>query len=90
VRDYVHKGSFLFVEGKNRTRSWDDKDTNKKVYRHEVLIWELSLLDRAEQNGNGGRSRGETADRGDAYEHAGARQNDGYDALGIDDRDIPF
>ena len=30
VRDYVKKGSKLYVEGKIQTRSWDDKETGAK------------------------------------------------------------
>ena len=43
VRDYVHKGSKLYVEGKIQTRSWE-KD-GQKHYRTEVLVNEMVLLD---------------------------------------------
>jgi len=33
VKDYVKKGSKLFIEGKIQTRSWEDKDTKAKRYR---------------------------------------------------------
>ena len=39
LRDYVKKGSKLYVEGRITTRSWDDKETGKKVYR-----WRASRL----------------------------------------------
>ena len=35
VRDYVKKGSKLYVEGKLQTRSWDDKETGQKRYKTE-------------------------------------------------------
>ena len=44
VRDYVKKGSKLYVEGRITTRSWDDKESGKKVYRTEIVIGDLSLL----------------------------------------------
>ena len=44
VRDYVKKGSKLFVEGKIQTRSWEDKDTKAKRYRTEIIVNDLSLL----------------------------------------------
>ena len=44
VRDYVKKGSQLFVEGKIQTRSWDDKTSGEKKYKTEILVNELSLL----------------------------------------------
>ena len=45
IRDYVKKGSKLYVEGKIQTRSWDDKETGAKRYKTEILVNELSLLD---------------------------------------------
>jgi single-strand DNA-binding protein len=33
VRDYVSKGSQLFIQGKIQTRSWDDKQSGQKRYR---------------------------------------------------------
>jgi single-strand DNA-binding protein len=44
VRDYVKKGSKLYIEGKIQTRSWDDKETGAKRYRTEILVNDLSLL----------------------------------------------
>jgi len=48
VRDYVKKGSKLYIEGRLQTRSWDDKETNKKLYRTEVVVKEFILLDQRE------------------------------------------
>ena len=42
VRDYVKKGTQLFIEGKIQTRSWDDKSTGEKKYHTEILIDELT------------------------------------------------
>jgi single-strand DNA-binding protein len=47
IRDYVKKGSRLYVEGKIQTRTWE-KD-GQKQYRTEVLVNELSLLDGRKQ-----------------------------------------
>lgn len=44
VRDYVRKGSKLYVEGKIQTRSWDDKTSGEKKYRTEIIVNDLSLL----------------------------------------------
>src|SRR6202021_2363235 len=57
VRDYVKKGSKLYVEGRLTTRSWDDKDTGKKVYRTEIMVNDLVLLSgRGEGEGGSGGS----------------------------------
>ena len=35
VRDYVKKGTQLFIEGKIQTRAWDDKESGQKKYRRD-------------------------------------------------------
>jgi single-strand DNA-binding protein len=42
---YIRKGSQIYVEGKIRSRSWDDKDGNKR-YTTEILGETLQLLGR--------------------------------------------
>lgn len=42
---YVKKGSQLYIEGKLRTRSWDDKDNNKR-YTTEIVADVMQLLGR--------------------------------------------
>ncbi len=64
LRDYVRKGSRIYIEGALRTRSWDDKETGQTKYRTEVVVLEVSLLSPAQtteaetgssayRNGNG-------------------------------------
>lgn len=47
---YVSKGSQIYVEGKLRTRSWDDKDGNTR-YVTEVLAERLELLGKKDNQG---------------------------------------
>ena len=42
---YVRKGSQLFIEGRIRTRSWDDKDGNKR-YTTEIVGDNMQMLGR--------------------------------------------
>lgn len=92
VRDYVKKGTQLFVEGKLQTRSWDDKESGQKKYRTEILVNEMSLLggrgEGAASGSGGGYSRSNTASFDRAPQNA-APQDDFADA-GITDDDIPF
>lgn len=37
VAKYMSKGSQLLIEGRLKTRSWEDKETGKKTYRTEVV-----------------------------------------------------
>ena len=44
VRDYVTKGSHVFIQGKIQTKSWDDKQSGQKRQKTEILVHELTLL----------------------------------------------
>ena len=56
---YVKKGSQLYIEGKLRTRSWDDKDNNKR-YTTEIVADVMQMLGRrgeeSSQSGPGSTS----------------------------------
>jgi single-strand DNA-binding protein len=87
IRDYVKKGSQIFIEGKIQTRSWDDKESGQKKYRTEILINELSLL-----GGGGGRSEGSSSSSSYSSSKSSAPSapaND-YADQQITDDDIPF
>ena len=91
IRDYVKKGTQVFVEGKIQTRSWDDKESGQKKYRTEILINDLSLLG---GGGGGNRSEGGNASTGGYSTNrtsapVTAPSND-YADQGITDEDIPF
>jgi single-strand DNA-binding protein len=48
---YVKKGAQLYIEGKIRTRSWDDKDGNKR-YTTEIVADVMQMLGkRSESSG---------------------------------------
>lgn len=42
---YVKKGNQLFIEGKLASRSWDDKEGNKR-YITEVIVSNMQMLDK--------------------------------------------
>lgn len=48
---YVTKGRQLYIEGRLRTRSWDDKDGNKR-YTTEVYADNMKLLGKRDDNGD--------------------------------------
>ena len=88
VRDYVKKGTQLFIEGKIQTRSWDDKNSGEKKYRTEVLVNDLVLLSGRGEGGEGGN-----------YNRVGSSAYDQRNSVGsadlvssteITDDDIPF
>ncbi|MDD2793107.1 MAG: single-stranded DNA-binding protein [Sediminibacterium sp.] len=45
AQKYLHKGSLIYVEGRLRTRSWEDKDGHKK-FATEVVGDNLIMLDK--------------------------------------------
>ena len=90
VRDYVKKGSQIFIEGKIQTRSWDDKETNVKKYRTEILVNELSLLG-GRGGAEGGSSSGGYSSRSSASSSsASSAPASDYADQQITDDDIPF
>jgi single-strand DNA-binding protein len=90
VRDYVKKGTQLYIEGKIQTRSWDDKESGQKKYRTEILVNELTLLGKPGDGASsgGGYSRSNTASY-DQRTPASSSQPE-YADTGITDDDIPF
>ena len=49
AQNYLHKGSLVYVEGKIRTRSFDDKDGQRK-YVTEIIAENILLLDKKEND----------------------------------------
>lgn len=45
AQKYLHKGSLVYIEGRLRTRSWEDKDKNKR-FSTEVVGDNLVMLDK--------------------------------------------
>lgn len=89
IRDYVKKGSKLFIEGRITTRNWDDKEhAGRKVYRTEIIVSDLSLLSGRDEGSPGSnRSSGSTAGF-DQRQPVG--QDDVAQQAEISDDDIPF
>lgn len=53
---YLRKGALIFFTGKAKTRSWDDQQTGKKVYRTEYHGTFKFLESKQNQNHSGGGS----------------------------------
>ena len=87
VRDYVKKGTQVFVEGKIQTRSWDDKESGAKRYKTEILVNELSLLGKP---GGGGGEGGGYSKSSTPYTAGAPAAAPDYADQGITDDDIPF
>ena len=49
---YLKKGSQALVTGRLKTQSWEDKDTQKKMYRTEIIAENVQFGRRADENYN--------------------------------------
>jgi len=91
IRDYVKKGSKLYIEGKITTNSWDDKESGQKRYRTEIIVNDLSLLSGRDEGGSGSGGYSRQSGSSGNFDQ---RQPTGQDDLGqsaeISDDDIPF
>jgi single-strand DNA-binding protein len=86
VRDYVKKGSKLYVEGRIQTRTYDDKQTQQKRYWTEIRINDLVLL-----SGRGEGESGSSSRSGTSYDQRQpAHADDVVQGTEITDDDIPF
>jgi single-strand DNA-binding protein len=47
LRDYVRKGSRIYIEGVLRTHSWEDRESGQRKSRTEVVVLDVSLLSQA-------------------------------------------
>ncbi|WP_321289344.1 single-stranded DNA-binding protein [uncultured Sunxiuqinia sp.] len=85
VEQYVKKGDRLYIEGRIRTRSWEDKEGNKR-YTTEIYGDNMEMLGgpRNQQGGN------------DNQNHSSAAQNDKGNSVNEPDfspneeDDLPF
>lgn len=82
VEKYVKKGHKVYIEGRLKTRSWQDKDGNTR-YTTEVLADELTMLSRPDQPMQNNEA---------PYNSSGTPENPTKvdDIINNDDDDLPF
>jgi single-strand DNA-binding protein len=87
AKNYVKKGSSLFVEGKITNRSWDDKDTGQKKYRTEIIVNDFTFVgSKTASEGGGSYSKSSST----PYTAAAPAAAPDFADQGITDDDIPF
>jgi single-strand DNA-binding protein len=59
VGENLHKGARVYLEGRKRTESWDDKQTGAKHYRDLVYVDRIEFLD-SRGSGTGHRNPAES------------------------------
>ncbi|EFV82163.1 single-stranded DNA-binding protein, partial [Achromobacter xylosoxidans C54] len=68
--EYLKKGRSVYIEGRLKTRKWQDKDTGADRYSTEIVADQMQMLGGREDGGGGGGSYG----GGGGYDDAPARQ----------------
>lgn len=76
ARDYLRKGSKIYVEGKLRTNKWQDESGNDR-YSTEIIVSELQMLDSA-QTANGGANQSQPQARPQANQGHQNQPNQTY------------
>jgi single-strand DNA-binding protein len=90
ARNYIKKGSSLFVEGKITNRSWDDKESGQKRYRTEIIVNDFTFVGSKSEGGERSSSAASySSSRPSSSAPVSAPSND-YADQGITDEDIPF
>jgi single-strand DNA-binding protein len=99
VEKYVRKGSQLYIEGKIRTRSYDDKDGNKR-YVTEIVADLMQMLGKKSDSSNEeGHDRtpstGQKSQSNSPHSFeepaSGSQANETFDnSRSSDDDDLPF
>jgi len=51
AQKYLHKGSLVYIEGRIRTRNWEDKDKNRR-FSTEIVGDNLVMLDKRKEHGD--------------------------------------
>lgn len=83
AQKYLHKGSLVYIEGRLRTRSWEDKEANRK-FATEVVGDNLIMLDK--RTDGGGHHHGNT--QGDTNIESGPATD--VPPVGDGDEDLSF
>lgn len=90
---FLHKGKQVYIEGKLQTRSYDDRDGNKR-YTTEIVADQMQMLGRAGEENNGqARPGGESRQSRPASPSSSQRTpayEDFADPPFNPDDDIPF
>jgi len=83
---YLHKGSKVGVEGRIKTRKWQDKSGQDR-YSTEIIADQVEFLSPAQGQGNSGQERSRGGSRDQGGQSTGGQRSDDGDP-GFDD--MPF
>jgi single-strand DNA-binding protein len=87
VKEYLHKGSQVYVEGRIRTRKWQDRDGHDR-YTTEIVANEMQML--GSRGGGTTPMEHEPPPHGEAPSPGSVSSGSGSGAASDLDDDIPF
>ena len=80
AQKYLHRGSLVYIEGRLKTRSWEDKDGNKK-FATEIVGDNLIMLDKRSDGTAGGALPDAVEDEGESEGGSGSHGDDAPERL---------
>ncbi len=90
---FLHKGKQVYIEGKIQTRSYDDRDGNKR-YITEIVADQMHMLgsrDDSQGGGQGYSQGGQNSNQGSQGKQSGGQKADSFeDPVFNPDDEIPF
>ncbi len=86
IATWMKKGSQIYIEGELKTRTWDDKDSGKKMYRTEIHASNVQFGSKP-KDGSGNSSQ-EVDESGDPVPPKNSAPE--YPEDEINPEDIPF
>jgi single-strand DNA-binding protein len=90
---FLHKGKQVYIEGKIQTRSYDDRDGNKR-YITEIVVDQMQMLgskDDGQQGGGYGGQQDSGSSRGGQQKSGGGASKDDFEEPAFNpDDEIPF
>ena len=89
-QQYLRKGSGLFVEGRLRTQSWDDKETGAKRYKTQIVGEQMQFGPRRDGSEGAGAPQPAQAPATASATPAQAPATPSYPETTINPDDIPF
>ena len=92
VGEYCKKGKQVYIEGRLRTDSWEDKNTQEKKYRTEIVVDQLLLLGGGggSGEGGGGGSYNQSRSQGGGNNFDQRAPEPEHATSQITDEDVPF
>lgn len=87
LNKYATKGSMIAIEGRIHTRSYEDKDKNKK-YATEVIVENASVLDKRKETQETTQSETQTIEEAKALENYNTEYQD--NEIQLTNSDLPF